>query len=287
MSRAGELVLGVLSRRPDAGDYEEARDPWTPANALGPLLGAFPELPFLARGRRVLDFGCGGGWQAAALARLGAAYVLGVDTNPRVLEGARARESGTAPGRLRFEPAVPPEQAGSFDVVVSQNAMEHFGDPVGVLREMRAALAPGGRLLVTFGPPWLAPSGSHMHFFTRVPWVNLLFSERTVMSVRARYRADGARRYEEVESGLNRMTLRRFERVVAGAGLRFERREYRCVRGWSLLGRIPVARELFVNVVNAVLVLGPGGAERAAGDGGRAPHLRARIRGTGGAPSGA
>ena len=142
---------------------------------------------------------------------------------------------------------------GTFDVILSSFTVEHFADPAGVLAEMRAALAPGGRLLVTFGPPWLAPSGSHMHFFTPVPWVHLLFAERTVMAVRARYRADGARRYEEVESGLNRMTVGRFERLAASAGLRMERRRYDCVKGIRVLGRAPLLRELFINNVACVL----------------------------------
>lgn len=255
MSGVGERVLAALSRAPGAGDYAAALDPWSEENALDGLRAAFPDLAARVRGRRVLDFGCGGGWQAVALAREGAAFVLGVDSNERVLAAARALRGrlGIDPARLDFAASVGEGEAGRFDVVVSQNAMEHFGDPVGALRGMKAALAPGGRVLVTFGPPWLAPSGSHMHFFTRVPWVNLLFRERTVMAVRARYRRDGARRYEEVESGLNRMTLARFERVVAAAGLRLERRRYRCVKGLPLLDRIPVARELFVNVVDAVL----------------------------------
>ncbi|MFL5541699.1 MAG: class I SAM-dependent methyltransferase [Longimicrobiaceae bacterium] len=255
MSRLGERVLGALSRPPGPEDYAAARDPWSEENALDGLRAAFPDLAARVRGRRVLDFGCGGGWQAAALAREGAAFVLGVDSNERVLAGARALRDrlGIGPGRLDFAASAPGGEAGRFDVVISQNAMEHFGDPVGVLGAMRGALAPGGCILVTFGPPWLAPSGSHMHFFTRVPWVNLLFRERTVMAVRARYRHDGARRYGEVESGLNRMTLARFERAVAAAGLRLERRRYRCVKGLPLLDRIPLARELFVNVVDAVL----------------------------------
>lgn len=39
-------------------------------------------------------------------------------------------------------------------------------------------------LLITFGCPWLSPYGSHMHFFTKMPWINVFFSETTVMRVR-------------------------------------------------------------------------------------------------------
>lgn len=252
----GERILLALSRPPEAPDLDEAAREPDVAHALDDLLRRFPDLRERARGRRVLDFGCGAGRQAVALARAGAAFVLGVDGNPRTLASARALAAaqGIGPDRLAFAPAVPREMRGGFDLVLSKDSMEHFADPDAVLAEMRAAMAAGGRLLVTFGPPWLAPSGSHMHFFTRVPWVHLVFPERTVMAVRARYRADGARRYEEVESGLNRMTVRRFERLAARAGLRMERRRYDCVKGLRVLAFPPLLRELFINNVAAVLV---------------------------------
>ena len=41
---------------------------------------------------------------------------------------------------------------GEFDVVTSLNAVEHFVRPEDNLREMLAALAPGGKIYVTFGP---------------------------------------------------------------------------------------------------------------------------------------
>lgn len=253
--RIGERVLLAFSRPVDAPDLADAVDEPGVEHALDDLLRRFPDLPERVRGRRVLDFGCGAGRQAAALAHAGAAFVLGVESNPRTLHGARvlAAAEGIRPERLAFAPALPDEMLGGFDVVISRNSMEHFAEPGRVLALMRAALAPGGRLLVTFGPPWLAPSGSHMHFFTPLPWVHLLFAERTVMAVRARYRADGARRYEEVESGLNRMTVGRFERLAASAGLRMERRRYDCVKGIPILGRAPLLRELFINNVACVL----------------------------------
>lgn len=253
--KIGERILASLSRPADAPDLGEAANEPPVAHALDDLLRRFPDLRARVRGKRVLDFGCGAGRQAVALAQAGAAFVLGVESNPRTRAGAQAlaRAERIGAGRLAFAPAVPRQMRGRFDIVLSKDSMEHFSQPEAVLAEMRAALAPGGRLLVTFGPPWLAPSGSHMHFFTRLPWVHLLFSERTVMAVRARYRADGARRYEEVESGLNRMTVRRFERMTAAAGLRMERRRYDCVRGLRVLGRPPLLRELFINNVACVL----------------------------------
>jgi hypothetical protein len=73
------------------------------------------------------------------------------------------------------------------------------------------------------------------------------------MSVRSRYRSDGARRYVDVESGLNQMSLAKFERVIADAGVQMTHRHYGCVKGLDFLGKLPVVRELFVNQVSCVL----------------------------------
>jgi hypothetical protein len=41
--------------------------------------------------------------------------------------------------------------------VRSHNSFEHFSGPEGVLVAMRELLTESGLILVTFGPPWLAP----------------------------------------------------------------------------------------------------------------------------------
>jgi len=229
-----EMILRAFSKEvADRPAATLARDP------LRLLKNSYPNLEALARGARVLDHGCGYGDQAAALAAEYGANVTGVETDPGHLAQAKARHGN----QVRFLDRLAPSDV--FDVIVSQNAMEHYGDPAGVLSAMRHSLREGGRLLITFGPPWFAPYGHHMQFFCKIPWLNLLFPESAVMKVRAQYRNDGAQRYEEVQSGLNRMTLRKFERLVRGAGLDVVRQQYTGVRGWNFLTRIPVLRELF------------------------------------------
>ncbi len=262
-----ERLLLALSYAPGTPAPPAPNSDWTTENALELLSSAFPGFVEAVRGRSVLDFGCGTGFQCAALARAGAERVVGIDSNPRVLAEARALvERLGLSGRIALRTALAPADAGAHDLVISQHSMEHYGRPLETLRLLRTTLAGGGRIHVAFGPPWFAPRGSHMQFFTPVPWLNLLFPEATVMAVRARFRDDGATRYEDVESGLNRMTVGKFERLVAEAGLHFIYRRYRGVKGLDFLGRLPGLRELFINEVHAVLAPADGTGARVSAD---------------------
>ena len=242
-------MLLSLSHEPNAA----ATNDGALETALSLLSSAFPDFRSAIAGRDVLDFGCGAGLQSAAMGLHGARHVLGLDTNSVTLNRARVLVSDLRLGNVEFEESLEDTHHQQFDVVISQNSMEHFSDPAAILEQMTSVLKPGGKLFITFGPPWLSPYGSHMSFFTRIPWVNLLFSEATVMSVRARFISDGARRYEEAEGGLNKMTVRKFEHIVQSCGLRLAYRRYQCIKRLDFLGKLPIARELFVNHISCTL----------------------------------
>lgn len=247
--KLAERLLLSLSHEPN----EAARNEGSLETALLLLSSSFPGFESEIAGKDVLDFGCGVGLQSAAMALRGARRVLGLDITPRSLERARELSSGLGLTSVEFKERMEPADRRAFDIVISQNSMEHFPDPSAILQEMRSALRPEGKLLITFGPPWFSPFGSHMSFFTPVPWVNIIFPESAVMAVRSRYISDGAERYEDVEGGLNRMTVGKFERVVEECGLELTCRRYQCVKGLDFLSRLPRVRELFVNHVSCVL----------------------------------
>ncbi|MFC0531136.1 methyltransferase domain-containing protein [Phytohabitans kaempferiae] len=102
-------------------------------------------LDHLAPGLAVLDVGCGPGTITADLARLVApGRVTAVDTSEAVLDEAR-RTAGLA----NVEFAVADVHAldfpdGSFDVVHAHQVLQHVGDPVRALAEMRRVCRPGG-----------------------------------------------------------------------------------------------------------------------------------------------
>lgn len=253
-SSYGERLLLALSRAPGSPDYPATTSGYTLENALHFARKTIPRFDELIRDKFILDYGCGHGWQAIAMLRAGARRVVGIEIMAdRIAHGRALADREGLGDRAEFHPALPAHLAGEFDLVLSLSAFEHFADPAAELQAMRAALKPGGSVVVSFAEPWLSPHGSHMGHFTRLPWVNVLFSERTVMRVRARFRNDGAQRYEEVEGGLNRMTLARFERIIRESGMAIESLTFHAVKRLPLVTRVPVVREFLTAAASCVL----------------------------------
>lgn len=255
----GEWILTSLSRDPSAPEYAKgtATALTTIHNALVFIEKTVPGFSEMTRDKSVLDFGCGFGLQAAALAqRSPTARVVGVDLPRATL---RERWQHYQIPNLTLTTELP--ESETFDIVYSCSSFEHFGDPAHILSLMKARARPdGGLVIVSFAEPWYSPHGSHMDGFTRVPWVNLLFPERTVLAVRSKYRSDGARRYEEVEGGLNRMTVARFERLMRDSGMRVRSLRLFPVKGLPVVSHVPVVRELLTAAVSCVLERGPSDA---------------------------
>ena len=102
----------------------------------------------LARGKRVLDAGCGAGYGSEELARV-AESVTGVDIAAEAIEFARDHYRQP---NLRFEQASCTALAfaeASFDLVVAFEVIEHLADWRGFLREACRVLAPAGQLIVS------------------------------------------------------------------------------------------------------------------------------------------
>lgn len=252
--RLGEKALLFFSRKPGTEDYLFCEHSHDPANALSHILKAFPDLIKEISGRDVLDFGCGAGYQVLAMAQGGARRVVGLDSNENILAKARDLAANSNLGKkIELLSRLKEDMRESFDIVISQDSVEHFNDPALALKQMMSVLKKQGRIFMIFGPPWYAPHGSHMNFFTTLPWVNILFSERTIMKVRAAFRNDGAAQFGEVEGGLNKMTVAGFERLIAGSGMRMEYLKYHCIKKLDFLARVPVMRELFIHEVDCIL----------------------------------
>ena len=105
----------------------------------------------LAAGGRVADVGCGHGVSSVVIAQgYPAVTVHGTDAHDGSIAEARrlADEAGVA-DRVTF--ATEPADAlspGAYDLVTSFDCLHDMGDPVGVARQVRAALAPGGAWMI-------------------------------------------------------------------------------------------------------------------------------------------
>ncbi|ADD41341.1 class I SAM-dependent methyltransferase [Stackebrandtia nassauensis] len=103
----------------------------------------------VAAGTRLLDVGCGTGSVAAAARDRGAA-VTAVDPEQSMVEIASRRvpEATVLAGEL---PRLPFED-DAFDAVVANFVLNHVGDPLAALGELRRVLRPHGRLGLTIWP---------------------------------------------------------------------------------------------------------------------------------------
>jgi SAM-dependent methyltransferase len=100
-------------------------------------------------GRRVMEVGAGSGRDLLALARAGAVGVV-LDYSPASLGLVRrqAREQGVPVLLVQADALRMPFRDGAFDVVFHQGLLEHFRDPLPLLRENARVTARGGRVIV-------------------------------------------------------------------------------------------------------------------------------------------
>ncbi|GHB16382.1 hypothetical protein GCM10010377_02510 [Streptomyces viridiviolaceus] len=118
----------------------------TAENSAAYLLGS------LKPHMRILDIGCGPGTITADLAALVPdGHVTGVDRAPEILDRARATAAGRGLGNVDF--AVADVHAldypdDTFCVVHAHQVLQHVGDPVQALREMKRVARPNGFIAV-------------------------------------------------------------------------------------------------------------------------------------------
>jgi ubiquinone/menaquinone biosynthesis C-methylase UbiE len=107
-------------------------------------LAEFPTSPAL----RVLDIGCGTGvLLRRALDADTTRTALGVDITLDMLRQAAQRLPDTVPLVCASGDNVP-LRAASVDLVVSTSTLHYMRDPIGMLREARRLLVPGGTVIV-------------------------------------------------------------------------------------------------------------------------------------------
>lgn len=119
-------------------------------------------LPWVTGGR-LLEIGCGSGWQLARMKQAGW-DTMGLDFDPEAAKAARQRGLDVQVGDVRELGLA----GGSFDAIVMAHVLEHVFDPVSLLAECKRLLKPGGRLVS------ITPNGRSLgHRAYRAAWRGL------------------------------------------------------------------------------------------------------------------
>jgi len=133
--------------------YEDLTGPAYMSKYMRFLRGLLALVPGGIRGRRVLDAGCGFGIMATLTALLGAGEVYGLDCHEGMIDTFETYLR-ILPFSLPVYPAVGdvaamPYSDASFDVVLSHEAISHYADVEGFVREAYRVLRPGGALVIS------------------------------------------------------------------------------------------------------------------------------------------
>lgn len=153
--------------------------------------------------KRVLELGCGAGFEVWYLSHHFGADAWGVDVSERVAWKALADQ------RTHFVCADlsrdRPFRADSIDRVISFSVLEHVVHPYGVLAELYRIMAPGGLAWISANLH-RGPRASHLYRELFFPFPHLLFSDDVIRQYREKHhgRPEGA-------SWVNRLTWAQYE----------------------------------------------------------------------------
>jgi SAM-dependent methyltransferase len=198
------------------------------------------------RGKDVLDFGSGEGTEAVEMAQRGARRIIGLEIRSTWLELATAHAAAQG---VADRCAFAREWHEPVDVILCLDSFEHFDDPAGALRTMHALLKPAGCVFASFGPTWYHPLGGHT--YSVFPYSHLIFTESALVRWRAIYKPGNARTIEE--TGLNKMTVRRFRNLVERSPLKLAAFETVPIRRLRRFANA-MTREFTTSIVRCKLV---------------------------------
>lgn len=224
----------------------------------------------IINGKKVLDMGCGASGKSLYYVSVGATEVVGVDIVPHYKEEAEAfAEKLGFSDRFAFilgDALNLPVEDCTFDVVIMNDFMEHIYDPERAVTEALRVLKPGGRLYINF-PPYYHPTGIHMSDVIGIPWVHMLFTQKTLINAykdlvkglpdeadRLSLRFSTDENGKEYISYLNKMTIRRFRAIAKKMKLDILWYKEIPLRSYfKLFAKLPLLKEMFVKMCACVI----------------------------------
>lgn len=220
--------------------------------------------------KTVLDIGCGAGGKTMYYASLGVKSIYGIEILEKYKEEAEAlalelklsdkfKFISSDASKLNFED-------NSIDTIIMNDAMEHVDNPDLVLKECMRVLTVGGRLYLNF-PPYYHPFGAHLSDAIAIPWVHMFFDDKTLIEVykeivsklpdgkeRIEFRIAKKDNGEEYFSYINKMTLKRFKKILNNLNIKpvyYKEVPLRSIT--RVLAVTPGIKEIFVKMAVCVI----------------------------------
>lgn len=230
----------------------------------------FDSIDNMFKDKKILDIGCGAAGKTLFYASKGAEKVYGVDVVERYEdESYKLADKKNLKEKFEFILADAenlPFEENFFDAIIMNDAMEHVDNPLGVLNECYRVLKKGGRLYINF-PPYYHPYGAHLSDAMGFPWIHLFFSDKTLISAykdlvkdlpdgnkRINFRISKNEDGEEYFSYINRMTIKRFNRILSKVNFELVYYNEVPLRNFLIpLSKAPLFKEAFVKMTVAIL----------------------------------
>lgn len=124
--------------------------------------GEWPDFAALLpdlHGLRVLDLGCGYGWQCRYALEHGAKSVLGIDSSKRMLAEAKRRNAAPGITYASGDLATYVQPNAAYELVISSLALHYVADLNDLMRRIAGMLTPGGQVLFTIEHPVFTAEG--------------------------------------------------------------------------------------------------------------------------------
>lgn len=201
--------------------------------ALPSLIAILETWGFGLEGKHVLEVGCGHGEFAFGLAEFGASEVVGTNLAQYYEhEGSKERleqtwstlseVTGISRDRVSFvfdDVAQSELEPESFDMIFTNEVLEHLVEYPKAFAGMASLLKPGGVALHEYNPFFCA-TGGHLDCTLDIPWGHARLSPEDFERYLETYRPDELQDgLDFFHKGLNRMTFRNLEEASSDSGL--------------------------------------------------------------------
>ena len=140
-------------------------------------------------GKVIVDYGSGFGYDSLFMLESGASHVYCLEVTEDRLKScshmhlSHGYHNATYIDNNNVEKLKDKIGTNKIDIIVCRDVMEHVPVPKVVLKSMYDILKPGGIAYIGFSPLYKSPFGPHISSYCKMPYVHIIFSEKTIIKV--------------------------------------------------------------------------------------------------------